>query len=367
VSEETCHVIVIGGGPAGLAAAIEAARRGLATIVLERSPHPPDKACGEGVMPRGVRWLEARGVRALISAADCSPLESIRWIEADGTALGGRLPAPGGLGVRRTALTTALAWKALECGADVRFGCPARGVHIESARVIVATDAGVVHGAILVGADGLGSEVRRGARLDDPPHARRRFGLRQHLRLRPWSTAVEVHLAPGIQAYVTPAGESRVGVAFLWEPGLVAAPPDVVSFLGLFPRLAERLAGAEPDSKPRGAGPLAQRCTQPVADRVALIGDAAGFVDAITGEGLALAFTCAEALGECLPQALADGASREVLTPYALAHASAYRRYAFFARGLLAMAGRPRLRRAFSGTLRRIPGGVDRLVALATS
>ncbi|MCC5691560.1 hypothetical protein, partial [Klebsiella pneumoniae] len=142
---------------------------------------------------------------------------------------------------------------------------------------------------MLVAADGLHSPLRRAAGLDVESAGPRRFGLRQHFRVAPWGARVEVHFAGGVEAYVTPAGAQRVGVAFLWEDGAV----ERVRFdalLARFPALAERLAGAAPDSAPRGAGPLLRRVRGRVADRFALVGDAAGYVDAVTGEGLSLAF-----------------------------------------------------------------------------
>ncbi|MFH1176348.1 MAG: FAD-dependent monooxygenase, partial [Acidobacteriota bacterium] len=95
-------VAVAGGGPAGLATAIFAARAGLATAIFEKTGGPPDKACGEGLMPDGVRVLEELGARAHLDPADCAPFSGIRYIQEDGTAAEGRFPGLGGLGIRRT-------------------------------------------------------------------------------------------------------------------------------------------------------------------------------------------------------------------------------------------------------------------------
>jgi flavin-dependent dehydrogenase len=367
VRTATYDVAIIGGGPAGLAVAIESAQRGLATVVVERSPYPPDKACGEGLMPIGLCWLEAAGVRALIPSADRTPLESIRWIEQGGSHLVGRLPSPGGLGVRRTALTAALARRAVEHGAELRFGCTARRREWTADEVIVETGSGEIRAKLLVAADGLHSPVRRASGLGRRLALPRRFGLRRHFRLAPWSREVEVYLRPGIQAFVTPAGDRRVGIAFLWEPDAVDVRPDFSAFLQLFPSLAERIAGVEPDSHPQGAGPLAQCSRLPIADRLVLVGDAAGFVDAISGEGLTLAFRSAAVLGELLPRTLARGATRAALAPYAHAYRRLFRSYMLYTRALLVLARRPRLRRAVTQTLRVVPGVVDRLMTLALS
>ncbi len=360
-------VAIVGAGPAGLAVAIESARRGLATVVLERSSGPPDKACGEGLMPRGVTWLEAAGVRPLLGPADCTPIETIRWIEADGRPVEGRLPAPGALGVRRTALTAALARRAAECGAELSFGCPVRRHARTAEGVALQTDGEEVRAALLVAADGLHSPIRRAAGLDRPLASPRRFGLRRHFRIAPWGRAVEVHLRPGIEAFVTPAGDRRIGIAFLWEPGAVGVEPDFDAFLALFPRVAERVGDSEPDSDAKGAGPFAQRCRTPVADRLVLVGDAAGFEDAITAEGVTLAFSCAAALGRLLPGALAQGATKGSLEPFAREFESAFRRHASIARTMLALSRHPRLRRGLTRSLCLVPRVVDRLMKAALS
>jgi flavin-dependent dehydrogenase len=189
--------------------------------------------------------------------------------------------------------------------------------------------------------------------------------LRQHFRLAPWSEFVEVHLGEGMEAFVTPAGDERVGVAFLWEREAVPGPASFESFLLRFPALAARLERAPVESKPRGAGPLAQRARSRIADRFVLAGDAAGYVDAITGEGLSLAFAGAQALGAVLPRAIARGATRDTLLPYDRAVRREYRRYALACRTVLAVARRPRARREVLRFLARRPRLFDRLIALA--
>ena len=141
--------------------------------------------------------------------------------------------------------------------------------------------------------------------------------------------------------------------------------PRLRAFLPRFPELAARLADAPADSRPRGAGPLAQGARSRTADRFVLVGDAGGYLDAITGEGVSLAFAGAQALGAILPTALARGATRETLLPYERAIAREYRRYTMVCRSVLALARRPRLRRPvvrFLGSHRRL---FDRLIALA--
>jgi flavin-dependent dehydrogenase len=357
-------VAVVGGGPAGLAAAIFAAREGLSTVLFERSSGPPDKACGEGLMPAGVGVLEALGVRDRIDPADCTPFLGIRYIQEDGSCVEGRLPAPG-LGIRRTVLTSVLAQRAGECGVAIRWGCTVEGFTTTAQGVTLATPDGEVTAKLLVAADGLHSQLRRLAGLDRPTRLPQRLGLRQHFRVTPWSEFVEVHLDDGMEAFVTPAGAERVGVAFLWEKDAVEGPISFVNFLPRFPALAAHLADAPADSRPRGAGPLAQGARSRIADRFVLMGDSAGYVDAITGEGVSLAFFCARALGAILPAALERGATRETLIPYERAAAREFRRYALVCRSVLALARRPRLRRPILHFFGAHPHLFDRMIALA--
>jgi len=344
-------VAIAGAGPAGLAAAIHAARAGLSVAVFDREELPRDKACGEGLMPPGLQALERLGARAALSDADWAPIRGIRYLQEDGTALEGRLPGAGGIGVRRTALAQALLDTARAAGVSVFARTAVRAHRRANTAIHVETDAGTWEAAVLVAADGLASPLRAAEGLDLPARGPRRYGLRQHVRMRPWTDCVEVHLSDGLEAYVTPAGPERVGVAFLWEDGRV--PPQISwpSLVQRVPMLAGQLQGAESDSTPRGAGPLQRRVLARVRPRFALLGDAAGYVDAITGEGLSLALVCAEALGTCLPDIVRRGGEPAAFQPYLATFRREYRRYALVTHCVLSLARRPRLRRTVLAAL----------------
>jgi flavin-dependent dehydrogenase len=357
-------IVIVGGGPAGLATAVGAARRGLSAVVLERRGWPLDKACGEGLMPAGVRALERLGARALIDPAGCAPFVGVRYLQEDGTTALARFGDGAGLGVRRPALVGALLARARELGVTLRAGARVqRHLALVDGIAVELDDDERVEGRMLVAADGLASPLRHAFGLDRPACGPRRFGLRQHFRLAPWSEHVEVTFSDGVEAYVTPAGAERVGVAFLWEDGVAEKPISFPALLNRFPDIARRLAGAPPDSTPRGAGPLLRGVRARTAERFALVGDAAGYVDAITGEGLSLAFHCAEALCAILPDALARGATRASLAPYEREVARAFRRYAMLTRGLLLLSRRPRLRRAVIRLLARHEWLFERILA----
>jgi menaquinone-9 beta-reductase len=338
-------VAICGGGPAGLAAAIHAATRGFSTIVMERSAPPQDKACGEGLMPRSLLALQKLGALQDVPAEQQAPFRGIRYVHAGG-AVEACFRDGNGLGIRRTALSTALQQRAREAGAVIR-AASVRAVRPGAGE----TDGDTVAARLIVGADGLNSAVRREARLDLPVRGPRRYGVRRHVRTRPWNDLVEVHWSDCAEAYVTPVGANCVNVAFLWHEHAVPEKASFESLLDNFPELRDRVRDAPVESEARGAGPLARRVKARIAPGIALIGDAAGYVDAITGQGLSLAFTSAELLVRALPRELREPALSRALRRYDASLRADWLRYAVPARALVALAARPRLRR---GTLRLV-------------
>jgi flavin-dependent dehydrogenase len=286
-------LIVVGGGPAGLATAIGARLAGFEVTVLDRARltigEAIDKACGEGLMPDAAGHLRALGVR--IEPGQSFPFRGIRYIDGAVTAEG-VFPRAAGLGVRRLALHRALVCRAEEIGVRLEWGTAVKGLPAGPPYAGVETERGLVYTHWIVGADGLRSRLRREAGLDGKPAALRRFGVRRHYALAPWSDFVEVYWGPQCEAYVTPVGPEQIGIALLWSGGT----SDFDTLLAHFPALCERLAGAPVSSRDRGAGPLQQTVRDVRRGNLALVGDAAGYFDAITGEGLAVAFHEAAAL-----------------------------------------------------------------------
>lgn len=279
----------------GLAAAIEARMLGLSVTVIEPRSSTIDKACGEGLMPGALPALLRLGVDpvgfALTGVSYRNGRTTVEHLFPDGA----------GRGVRRTALHDALADRARSLG-----------VGFVSSRVLtLEQDADGVsvadlRGRYLLGADGLHSTVRRLAGIASVSSGARRYGLRRHFFMEPESDLIEVHWTPSVEAYVTPVGGGVVGIAVLGRKGI-----DFDRALSEIPDIARRVAGREPASALRGAGPFRQRTTRRSRGRVLLIGDASGYVDAITGEGIRVGLAQARAAVECVAADIPDAYERE--------------------------------------------------------
>ncbi|MET9670826.1 NAD(P)/FAD-dependent oxidoreductase [Streptomyces sp. NPDC006475] len=275
-------LLIAGGGPAGLATALYAARAGLDTVVAEPRQAPVDKACGEGLMPGAVHALTALGLQVAGHT-----ITGIRYVQGPRQVQASFRQGPG-LGVRRTSLHSALHRAVLKEGVPV---LPVRVEDVQQDSTGVSVPGTGLRAKWLVGADGLHSPVRRSVGLGVQPSGTPRYGLRRHYAVPPWSAYVEVHWGLHAEAYVTPLGPELVGVALLTAH---RAPFD--SQLAHFPELAARLPAEAAATGVRGAGPLRQTARARFRGRVLLVGDAAGYVDALTGEGISLAFAGAEAL-----------------------------------------------------------------------
>jgi flavin-dependent dehydrogenase len=339
-------VFVIGAGPAGLAAAIAARQRGMSVAVADGIGPPIDKACGEGLMPEAVAALGELGVEVPPDAG--YRFRGIRFLQQD-AQVSGEFPDGVGVGIRRTILHEWLIARAEECGVRMLWRTPVSAITKEG----VQLPQEFVPAHWIVGADGSGSRVRRWSGLDSAARQSQRFATRRHYRVRPWSDYVEFYWWPRAQAYVTPIGSEEVCIVVVAERVEDAA---FETMLRDCPELAQRLCGAELASRERGAITQMHSLREVHSGNVALLGDASGGVDAITGEGLRLAFRQAIAL--------ADAMERDDLSIYARAHREQARKPALMGDLLLLLARKDSLRTRAIRTLSRRPRLFARLLAV---
>ena len=197
-------LLVAGGGPAGLATALYGAAAGLQVAVVERRIGVLDKACGEGMMPHTLAHLDRLGI-----TVGGRPLRGIRYVDGD-RRVEAVFRAGVGRGVRRTVLHTALSRAAEAAGVKL-----VHGELGEVAQDAESVSAAGLRARYLAAADGLHSPIRKAMGLAVPSAGPRRWGIRRHFEIAPWTDSVEVHWSRGAEAYVTPVADDCVGVAIL--------------------------------------------------------------------------------------------------------------------------------------------------------
>jgi flavin-dependent dehydrogenase len=280
---------VIGGGPAGLSAGIALCQAGFHATVIDRSVPPIDKPCGEGLMPDSLEALAQLGVTI--------PTElgfRFRGIRFSGTdcSVCADFPNGDGVGVRRTLLHSLLLKRAQEVGVEMLWGAK----QVDVAGVHVRVDGRVIPSQFTVAADGQTSLTRRLNGLNAVVREKRRYGFRRHYRVAPWSPYMELYWGRHCQVYVTPVTDDEICAVSMSCDSSVRLD----AALAQFPTLRAHLERASVISREMGSLSISRKLRRVCRNGVALVGDASGSVDAITGEGLCLSFKQALSLAAAL-------------------------------------------------------------------
>jgi flavin-dependent dehydrogenase len=320
----------------------------MSVVIADGSEPPVDKACGEGLMPETIAALGELGVEIQPGAG--YRFRGIRFLQPD-AQVDGEFPKGLGVGVRRTILHEWLIARAEECGVKIFWRTPVTGITEAGARL----GGQFVPARWIVGADGSGSRVRRWSGLDAAVRLSKRFATRRHYGLRPWSDHVEIYWGHRAQAYVTPIAREEVCIV------VMATRAEDCAFGPLLrdcPQLANRLGCAELASSERGAITQMHSLRSVHSHNVALVGDASGGVDAITGEGLRLAFRQSIALAEAM--------ARGNLLSYERAHRQQARKLLLMGDLLLTLTRNDRLRTRVIRALANRPQLFTQLLAVHT-
>ena len=348
-------MVVVGAGPSGATTALLLARRGHHVALVDRARFPRDKACGEGVMPPGVAALRRMGLYERVLATGARPLDGVTYQQRGGDQqVHVPFPAPpdggpaAGLGVRRTSFDAALVDAVRqERTSTVREAERVTGLLRDPSDAVigVTTTTGEIRARIVIAADGLHSQIRSWAGLTVPSRARVRYGLAGHWRVDTRDRdAVTVTLAGGHEWYEAPVGPDLLLVSILTSrsrPAMTAR-----SYGHVARRSIPGIRDADLVSGPLGAAHFHQRVTAVADGRVFLVGDASGYDDPTTGDGIAIGMLLGEFLAGHTGEFLSGRIARETAaTRYAADHADLVRDRRRLTRLALFLARSPALSR----------------------
>ena len=317
MSDLDCDVLVVGAGPAGSAVAAGLARAGRDVLLVESHAHPRPKACAEYASPRIVEELATLGLGRDAWRPDALPLTGMRVIRGDDAVQMGYRDATGprpSWGLDRQTFDATLAAHSVASGARLmertsfedahwRGGVGGIGGHVVGARLRTGSGRLTVKCRWLIGADGARSRVAGSVTRERGAGWLRRLGLVAHYEGLPeLADHGEMHVAPDWYVGLAPLSGERlnVGMALPMNGDRRPAEDRFQAAIDGIPAVADRLRAVRRLTPIRGASPIGHRVAASSGRGWMLVGDAAGFIDPFTGEGIYRALRSARAAVEAL-------------------------------------------------------------------
>lgn len=362
-------VVVVGAGPAGSVTAALLARRGFRVVLVDRARFPRDKPCGDYCNPGAVRTLETVGCLQQVLAGGAAPITGMAVTAQDGSRLEAPFPSGAGLLVPRRHLDAILLAYATTAGVTVAEGMQIHEVQVDGDGIQVRSDAvhrPPVRARLLIAADGMRSTIAHRLGLLHPLLVGRYtigayFGGFPHGAPRG-----ELHLGPDLYCGVAHFGGGVANVCMaLPRRWLRRRPPEQAFAAALrhLPVLADALAGTARESAFRCTGPVGFAVRRVVGERTMLVGDAAGQIEPMTGQGISHAVRSAWLAAATASEALdRNDLSPSGLRPYALRHQQETAPRTTLARWLQRLALRPHLTPALVRRLSARPGLAGQLL-----
>jgi geranylgeranyl reductase family protein len=360
-------VVIVGAGIGGSSTAFHLAQAGVRVLMLDRAVFPRRKVCGEGIMPQGVRQLENMGVAAVVLGAGAA-LDRLQ-LHLGSRAAQCKFSSTGqpAVGIKRPVLDQILLERARRAGAEVAQGITVTGLIEGSDGVFagVTSEQGPFEARAIIAADGLRSRLRRLSGLDAEKGAAR-YGANAHAIIEgEGGDCVDVYIERDFELYLTPVSRHEVNVALLLNRAAA------LSCSGDLPGRFRQLVGqARPGARyelteePRLTGPFPSRSSRASQRNLLLVGDAAGFFDGISGEGMSLALRTAPLAAKAIRDYLATG-SETSFQWYHQQVLTMRRPSTIFARMLLGLTHSPALASYVLRNLARRPDSFGRFLGVS--
>jgi flavin-dependent dehydrogenase len=378
--ERRVDAVIAGGGPAGAIIALRLARMGRIAIVIERGKRNRDKTCGHCLNPRALEILKRHGLAQSVQAIAAGATRCLR-LHQRGQSMQTSLaePAAEGVLVERHRFDQLLLDQAAVSGAEIIQPATAR------VRRLAAEDSVVdivqrgrcicsVRAAIIIGADGLGSAIARAAGLIEPARIGRTFGfsfdITSDAAVEFPCESIQMFIGCGGYLGVVRQGESVLHVAGLVRDDATNGSRDPFAFtrsLAMEHQLLQRTGMVRMTrsdvARFTAAGPMPWLPTRPANASAALIGDAAGYIEPFTGEGMCWALQSAETLGDVLEEAGANFWNNAAVQRYCMDWKTEVGRRQRVCRSLAFALKRPRVSGLLLRASHRLPRLTRRLVA----